>query len=110
LRKQFHDKKCIALYEPINAESPTPISGRCNFPTKLIFISAPAGKANCKRNDMALTKQMQQDWEETMLFEREITEKLFDQTNSEGETELLAGMLCMSQKYREILENRVAQF
>ena len=59
---------------------------------------------------MALTKQMQQDWEETMLFEREITEKLFDQTNSEGETELLAGMLCMSQKYREILENRVAQF
>ena len=53
---------------------------------------------------------MQQDWEETMLFEREITEKLFDQTNSEGETELLAGMLFMSQKYREILENRVARF
>ena len=59
---------------------------------------------------MALTKQMQQDWEETMLFENEITKKLFDQTNSEGETELLVGMLCMSQRYREILENRVTQF
>ena len=53
---------------------------------------------------------MQQDWEETTLFEREITKKLFDQTNSEGEAELLVEMLCMSQRYREILENRVTQF
>ena len=59
---------------------------------------------------MALTKQMQQDWEETTLFEREITKKLFDQTNSEGETELLVGMLCMCQTYRRNLENRVTQF
>ncbi len=59
---------------------------------------------------MTLTKQMQQDWEETTLFEREITKKLFDQTNSEGEAELLVEMLCMSQRYREILENRVTQF
>ena len=53
---------------------------------------------------------MQQDWEETTLFEREITKKLFDQTNSEGETELLVGMLCMCQTYRRNLENRVTQF
>lgn len=59
---------------------------------------------------MSLTKQMQQDWEETTLFEREITKKLFDPTNSEGETELLVEMLCMSQRYRDMLVSKVTQF
>ena len=53
---------------------------------------------------------MQQDWEETTLFEREITKKLFDPTNSEGETELLVEMLCMSQRYRDMLVSKVTQF
>ena len=57
---------------------------------------------------MSLTKQLQQEWEETELFERGISEKLFDQTPiSEGEAELLAGMLCLCQQYREILQNKV---
>ena len=59
---------------------------------------------------MALTKQMQQDWEETRLFEKEINEKLFDKKKSEGEMELLVEMLCMCQTYRQILENTVTQF
>jgi hypothetical protein len=50
---------------------------------------------------------MQQDWEETMLFEGEISEKIFDNSISEGEAELLAGMLCVCQRYREILQSRV---
>jgi hypothetical protein len=99
-------RHCVECFEPINPDSLSFEQYRCNIPTMLIFISLPVNHVNCKRNDMALTKQMQQDWEETMLLEREITKKLFDQTNSEGETELLAGMLFMSQKYREILENR----
>ena len=56
---------------------------------------------------MALTKQMQQDWEETKEFENEISEKIFDNSISEGEAELLAGMLCVCQRYREILQSRV---
>ena len=53
---------------------------------------------------------MQQDWEETRLFEKEINEKLFDKKKSEGEMELLVEMLCMCQTYRQILENKVTQF
>jgi hypothetical protein len=61
-----------------------------------------------KRKDMSLTKQLQQEWEETELFEKGITKKLFDQTIiSEGEAELLAGMLCLCQQYRELLQNKV---
>jgi hypothetical protein len=56
---------------------------------------------------MALTRQMQQDWEETTKFENEISEKMFDPSVSEGEAELLAGMLCVCQRYREILQSRV---
>lgn len=56
---------------------------------------------------MALTKQMQQDWEETKEFENEISEKIFDNSISEGEVELLADMLCVCQRYREILQSRV---
>ena len=59
---------------------------------------------------MSLTKQIQQDWEETRLFEREISEKLFGQKKSEGEMELIVEMLCMCQTYRQILENKVTQF
>ena len=73
----------------------------------LIFISLPASHENYKRKDMSLTKQLQQDWEETTKFENEISEKIFDQRISEGEAELLAGMLCLCQQYREILECRV---
>jgi hypothetical protein len=56
---------------------------------------------------MALTRQMQQDWEETTKFENEISEKMFDPSVSEVEAELLAGMLCVCQRYREILQSRV---
>ena len=56
---------------------------------------------------MALTKQLQQDWEETAKFENEISERMFDPHVSEGEIELLVGMLCMCQMYRETLQSRV---
>jgi hypothetical protein len=72
-----------------------------------MFISSPANHANYKRKDMSLTKQIQQDWEETTKFENEINKKIFDPSISEGEAELLAGMLCVCQRYREILQSRV---
>ena len=72
----------------------------------LMFISSLASHANYEREDMSLTKQLQQEWEETELFEKGISKKLFDQTISEGEAELLAGMLCLCQRYREVLQSK----
>lgn len=59
---------------------------------------------------MPLNKEIQREWEGTRHFEEKVSKKLFDYTLSEGETELLVGMLCMCQRYREILECKVTQF
>ena len=69
----------------VNRMSVVLMCSRCNFPTIMVLISSPFHQANYKRTDMSLTKQLQQEWEETELFEKGISKKLFDQTISEGE-------------------------
>jgi len=59
---------------------------------------------------MPLNKEIQREWEGTRRFEEKVSKKLFDYEISEGETELLVGMLCMCQRYGEILECKVTQF
>ena len=92
----------------VNRMSVVLMCSSCNSPTIMVLISSPLHHANYKRTDMSLTKQLQQEWEETELFEKGISKKLFDQTTiSEGEAELLAGMLCLRQQYRELLQSKV---
>ena len=100
-------RHCVVYCEAINLDSFTLNGCRCNFPTIMMLISSPLHHANYKRKDMSLTKQLQLEWEETELFEKGISKKLFDHTISEGEAELLAGMLCLCQQYREILQNKL---
>jgi hypothetical protein len=59
---------------------------------------------------MPLSKEIQREWEGIRRFEEKISKKLFDYELPEGEAELLVGMLCMCQKYKEILECKVMQF
>lgn len=58
---------------------------------------------------MSLNKEIQLEWEGIRRFEEEVSKKLFDYTLSESNTELLVGMLCICQKYKEILECKVMQ-
>ena len=91
----------------VNRMSVILMCSRCNFPTIMVLISSPLHHANYKRTDMSLTKQLHQEWKETALFEKGISKKLFDQTISEGEAELLEEMLCLCQQYRELLQSKV---
>lgn len=79
---------------------------RCNFPTIALFLSLPYNHATCRPQDMALTRQIQQDWEETRLLEMGINEQLINNLSSEGKRELLEGMLSVCRQYRELLESR----